>query len=71
MQGLAQDARETTTYVNVLEAQSRLFEPKKQENFELRHAAKIFAVFPGVTVNEDSSFSTTPSPKHLSVRSLP
>lgn len=54
--GWRKTREERQTHVNVLEAQLRLMEPKKQENPELRHAAKVFAAFPGVTASEQAIF---------------
>ena len=54
--GWRKTREERQTYVNVLTIQLRSMEPKRQENPELRHAAKVFAAFPGVSVREEAVF---------------
>lgn len=54
--GWRKTREERQTYVNVLQAQLRLMEPERQENPELRHAAKLFAAFPGIAAKEEAIF---------------
>ena len=47
---------ERQAYVDILEARLRLMDPARVEYPELRHSAKVFAAFPGVTASEATIF---------------
>lgn len=54
--GWRKTREERQANVHLLEAELRLMEPERVENPELRHAAKVFVAFPGVTASEQVIF---------------